>query len=71
MYDSVIQWTVVRQAPLTMGFPKQEYWSMLPVPSSGAFSQRTGLFKEIPFVAAHDRNNCPHLMAQCVKSFII
>ena len=23
-------WTVARQAPLSMGFPKQEYWSGLP-----------------------------------------
>ena len=27
--------TVVRQAPLPMGFPRQEYWSRLPFPSSG------------------------------------
>ena len=35
MYDSVIQRTVVRQVPLTMGFPKQEYWSGLPFPFPG------------------------------------
>ena len=23
-------WTVAHQAPLSMGFPKQEYWSFLP-----------------------------------------
>ena len=28
-------WTVARQAPLSMGFPRQEYWSGLPFPSSG------------------------------------
>ena len=28
-------WTVVRQAPLTVGFPKQEYWSGLPLLSPG------------------------------------
>ena len=27
--------TVVRQAPLSMGFPRQEYWSGVPCPSSG------------------------------------
>ena len=27
--------TVVRQAPLSMGFPRQKYWSGLPVPSLG------------------------------------
>ena len=28
----VIPWTVALQAPLSMGFPKQEYWSGLPFP---------------------------------------
>ena len=28
-------WTVVHQAPLSMGFSKQEYWSGLPLPSPG------------------------------------
>ena len=29
----VTPWTVVRQAPLSMGFPRQEYWSGYPFPS--------------------------------------
>ena len=29
-----IPWTVTWQAPLSMGFPKKEYWSWLPFPSS-------------------------------------
>ena len=28
-------WTVARQALLSMGFPRQEYWSGLPFPSPG------------------------------------
>ena len=28
-------WTVVRQAPLSMGFSRQEYWSGLPFPPLG------------------------------------
>ena len=28
-----IPWTAARQAPLSMGFGRQEYWSGLPVPS--------------------------------------
>ena len=28
-------WTVARHAPLSMGFPRQEYWSGLPFPSLG------------------------------------
>ena len=30
-----IAWTVVHQAPLSMEFSRQEYWSGLPFPSSG------------------------------------
>ena len=30
-----IPWTVARQAPLSMGFSKQEYWSGLPFPFPG------------------------------------
>ena len=29
------QWTVAHQAPPSMGFSKQEYWSGLPFPSPG------------------------------------
>ena len=35
----VIPWTVARQAPLSMGFSRQEYWSGLPFPPPGVFSQ--------------------------------
>ena len=31
----VTPWTVACQAPLSMGFPKQEYWSGLPCPPAG------------------------------------
>ena len=32
-YSFVTPWTVKHQAPLSMGFPRQEYWSGLPFPS--------------------------------------
>ena len=35
MSDSVTPWTVARQAPLSMGFSRQEYWSGLPCPPPG------------------------------------
>ena len=35
MYDSATSWTVPLQTPLSMGFPRQEYWSGLPFPSPG------------------------------------
>ena len=31
------QWTVAHQAPLSMGFSRQEYWSGLPFPAPGDF----------------------------------
>ena len=31
----VILWVVADQAPLSMGFSRQEYWSGLPFPSPG------------------------------------
>ena len=31
-------WTVAYQAPLSMGFSRQEYWSGLPLPSPGDLS---------------------------------
>ena len=33
--DSVTLWTLARQAPLSIGFSRQEYWSGLPFPSPG------------------------------------
>ena len=35
MSDSVTPWSVAHKAPLSMGFPRQEYWSGLPFPSPG------------------------------------
>ena len=31
----VTPWTVACQVPLSMGFPRQEYWSGLPRPTPG------------------------------------
>ena len=33
--DSATPWTVAHQAPLFMGFSRQEYWSGLPFPPQG------------------------------------
>ena len=32
---SATQWTLTQQAPLSVGFPRQEHWSGLPSPSPG------------------------------------
>ena len=46
-------WTVVLQAPLSMGFPKQEYWSGLPFPSPGDLPD-PGIKPRSPALQAHD-----------------
>ena len=33
VYNSVTPWTVAHQAPLSLRFSRQEYWSRLPFPS--------------------------------------
>ena len=35
MYDSAIPWVIACQAPLSIEFSRQEYWSVLPYPSPG------------------------------------
>ena len=35
MSDSATSWTVAYQAPPSMGFSSQDYWSGLPFPSPG------------------------------------
>ena len=39
----VTPWTVALQAPLSMGFSKQEFWSGLPFPSPGMSQPWEGL----------------------------
>ena len=35
LWFSVTLWTLARQAPLSIGFPRWEYWSGLPCPTPG------------------------------------
>ena len=37
--NSVTPWTVAHQIPLSVGFPRQEYWNVLPFPSSRDLSK--------------------------------
>ena len=39
--NSATPWTVARQASLSMGFSRQEYWSRLPCPLPGESSHRS------------------------------
>ena len=43
-------WTVAHQAPLSMGFSRQEYWSGLPFPSPGDLP-KPGIELESPALA--------------------
>ena len=45
-------WTVVHQAPLSMGFSRQENWSGLPFPSPGDFPN-PGIEPGSPTFQAH------------------
>ena len=39
--DSLLTpWTIAHQAPLSMGFSRQEYWSKLPFPPPGDLPNR-------------------------------
>ena len=44
-------WTLVHQAPLSTGFPRQEYWSGLPSPSPGDLPN-TGIKPMCPALAS-------------------
>ena len=59
MSDSVTPWTAARQAPPTMGFSKQEYWSGLPCPHPGHLSD-PGMEPDLP----HCRRILYHLSHQ-------
>ena len=48
----VTLWTVANEAPLSMGLPRQEYWSGLPFPSPGDLPN-PGLKPESPALQAN------------------
>ena len=48
-----IPWTVACQAPLSMGFSRQEYWSGLPLPSPGGLPD-PGIEPRSPALQADD-----------------
>ena len=47
LFDSATPWTVARQAPLSVGFSRQEFWSGLPFPTPGDLSN-PGIEPESP-----------------------
>ena len=60
-------WTVTHQAPPTMGFSRQDYWSGLPVPSPGDLPD-SGIEPRSPTLRADCRQMLYHLSHQEVFS---
>ena len=54
MSDSSTPWTVAHQAPLSMGFSRQEYWGGVALPSSRGSSQPRDQI-QVPQVSCHGR----------------
>ena len=55
---SATPWTVASQAPLSMGFSKQEYWSGLPFPFPGNLPS-TGIEPLSPMSPALQADSLP------------
>ena len=55
-------WTVAHQAPLSMGFSRQEYWSGLPFPFPGDLPN-PGIEPRSPALQAYTSTSEPSLLA--------
>ena len=64
----VTPWTVAHQAPLSMGFPRREYWRGLPFPSLGIF-----LTQELNLCLVHCRQILYHSATweACISNMIM
>ena len=54
----VTPWTVARQVPLSLGFPRQEYWGGLPFPSPGVLPD-PGIKPQSPVSPALQADSLP------------
>ena len=75
-------WTVVRQAPLPMGFSRQKYWCGLPFPSPRDLNdpgiKHTFLYWQVdylplshlgsPYIYLSPRNCCPDLICKYIEN---
>ena len=57
--NSMTRWTVAHQAPLSMGFSKQESWSGLPCPPPGVLPN-PGIEPRPPTLQADSLPSEPH-----------
>ena len=62
-------WTVARQAPLSMGFPRQEFWSGLPFPPPGDLPD-PGIKPRSPALQA-DSLPLSHLGSESVSHLVV
>jgi len=53
----VMPWTVAHQAPLSMGFPRQEYWSRIAI----SFSRESSQLRDRTWVSCIGRHILYHL----------
>ena len=66
----VTLWTVARQVPLSVGFPRQEHWSGLPCPPPRGSSQpRNGT--QVSYISCTDRCVLYHYQCHVGKPIII
>ena len=61
-------WTVARQAPPSMGFSRQEYWSGLPCPPPGDLPD-PGI-KQSKFICKAMSLDIQYITLDCVSSFL-
>ena len=52
-------WTIASQTPLTMGFPRQEYWSGLPFSSSSSCRKGDPFQAQEWALVSHSEMSCP------------
>ena len=53
-------WTVAHQVPLSMGFPRREYWSGFPFPSPGELPWRSNCISCFARILYHEATRKAH-----------
>ena len=69
MFDSAAPWTIAHQAPLSMGFSRQEYWNEDPFPSPEDLAN-LGIEPRTPALQAGSLSSVPPgkpLITHCLK----
>ena len=65
-HSFVTPWTLAHQAPVSMGFPRQEYWSAMPFPSPVYIvSPSKFIMFQVPLFAS-----CTIVLIKLIKHFL-